>query len=196
LTKKYLQLLIILITILISFFVYDKYFEQRKTLKKIDKNKNNEITKFSDENQNNLIKNLKYSVKFNDDNEYMITSDLSELTYENGIEIVLMKKVVAKLINQKFSSALMITSDNAIYNNSTFNTFFEKNVKIEYMSHTILSDKLDVNFKKNIVTVYDNVVYEGLDGNLIADNIVIDLATRDVDIFMNNTKDKIKINTN
>ena len=64
------------------------------------------------------------------------------------------------------------------------------------MSHTILSDKLDVNFKKNIVTVYDNVVYEGLDGDLIADNIVIDLATRDVDIFMNNTKDKIKISTN
>ena len=109
-TKKYLQLSILFITILLSFFVYNKYFEQKKILKKTDKNKNNEITKFSNESQNNLIKNLKYSVKFNDDNEYMITSDLSELTYENGIEIVLMKKVVAKLINQKFSSAFCLNS--------------------------------------------------------------------------------------
>ena len=106
-----------------------------------------------------------------------------------------MKKVIAKLINQKFSSILIITADNAIYNNSTFNTFFEKNVKIEYLDHVILSEKLDVNFKKNIVSVYDNVVYESLDGNLVADNIIINLSTRDVDIFMNNSKEKVQIST-
>ena len=193
--KKFLQLSIFLILILLSAFVYFRYFDKNEVVNKIDLNKNNQISASSSENQNNLIKNLKYSVKFNDENEYMITSDLSELTYENGIEIVLMKKVIAKLINTKFSSVIIITSDNAIYNNSTFNTFFEKNVKIKYMDHVILSEKLDVNFKKNIVTVYDNVVYESLNDNLIADNVVIDLTTRDVDIFMNNSKDKIQIST-
>ena len=33
---------------------------------------------------NNLIKNLKYNVTFDNDKEYIINSDLSEITYEDN----------------------------------------------------------------------------------------------------------------
>ena len=45
--------------------------------------------------ENNLIKNLKYEVTLDQDNQYIITSNLSEITYENNIEVVKMQTVKA-----------------------------------------------------------------------------------------------------
>ena len=66
---------------------------------------------------------------------------------------------------------------------------------VKYLDNTILSDKLDLNFNENIVIIYDNVVYEGLKGNILTDNIVIDLITKNVELFMNNSKKKVIVNT-
>ena len=60
--------------------------------------------------QNNLIKNLKYQVKFDDNTQYIITAELSEIIYENNVEIVFMQKVTAKFIDQN-NLPLKITSD-------------------------------------------------------------------------------------
>ena len=46
---------------------------------------------------------------------------------------------------------LIIYSDKAKYNNINYNTNFYENVKITYLNHNINSDKLDLNFKENIV---------------------------------------------
>ena len=53
-----------------------------------------------------LIKNLKYEIKLNQDNQYIITSDLSEITYENNIEIGYLVLVIFNLKN-KFIRPLM-----------------------------------------------------------------------------------------
>ena len=37
----------------------------------------------------------------------------------------------------------------------------EKNVKIKYLNNIIFSDKLDLIFENNIVTIYENVKYNG-----------------------------------
>ena len=44
-------------------------------------------------NKKNLIKNLKYSVKLENNTQYSITANESEITYVDNNEIVLMKNV-------------------------------------------------------------------------------------------------------
>jgi len=156
-----------------------------------NKNVKNE-QKTNVENKNNLIKNLRYEVNFDNNTQYIITSDLSELQYQGEYEIVFMQKVVAKIIDEN-NVELTITSDNAIYNNSTYNTNFSENILIKYMDNIIYSDNLDLDFNENIVKIYNNVVYEGVKGKIKTDNVLVNLLNKNVEIFMTNPEKKIMV---
>jgi len=147
-----------------------------------------------DEIQNNLVKNLNYDVKLNNKSRYNITAELSELTYENGVEIVLMQKVKASVID-KNGTELKITSNYAIFNNATYNTDFSEFVNIKYLDHLINSNKLNLDFADNIAKISENLVYEGSQGMLTADNMIINLITKNVEIFMNSSKKNVEILT-
>ena len=187
--KIVFQLLLICLLILISIFFYKYYFESDQKTNQIKSEINNENL---NENQNNLIKNLKYEARFEDNRQYIITAELSELTYVDNIEIVKMKKVKAKFIDEN-SLPLIIFSDYAKYNNSNYNTEFYDNILIEYKGNTISSENLDLDFIKNIVKIYNNVVYESLSGTAKTDNVKIDLISKKIDIFMNNKKNNVEI---
>ena len=144
------------------------------------------------ENQNNLITNLRYNVSFDNNTEYYITSELSEIFYNEGSEFVEMQIVFARLINEE-NNPLIIESNKAIYNNSNYNTEFSNSVKVTYLGNIITSENLDLNFEENIVTIRNNVIYEGIQGQVKADNVEINLITKEMKIFMNDTKNKIKI---
>ncbi len=188
-----IQFFLYFLLILLSFFFYKKYFDSNE-LNKINDTKKNDISSL--ENQNNLIKNLKYEVKFDDDTQYTITAELSELIYkteiDNIVEYVQMQKVKAKFVDTN-NNQLIINSDNAEYNNSNYNTKFFNNVKIQYMDNVINANNLDLNFTENFITIYNNVVYEGLQGLVKTDNITIDLVTKNIEIFMNNSKNKVEV---
>jgi len=144
------------------------------------------------ENKNNLIKNLKYNVNFENNTQYTITADLSELRYENDVELVDMQNVVAIFSDEK-NIPLKITSNQALYNNSNYNSNFSENVKVEYLDNVVLSDKLDINFDENIIKIYENVVYEGLQGTIKADNVVLNLITKNMKIFMQTKGEKVEV---
>ena len=190
--KKFLQLSIIFLIFLISLFFYLYYLkidptsEINKQNKMITQEEGN-IDQSIESEKNNLIKNLKYNVKFDDNSEYNITADLSELSYKNEMEIVYMQKVTAIFIDENITQ-FMVSADNAIFNNSNYNTNFSDNIEIDYMSHKIFSDKLDLNFVENNVSIYENVVYQGLESTIKADNVDIDLVTKNTEIFMNNSE--------
>lgn len=186
--NKVIQIFLLILILIIIFFTYQKYFKIEKKV-----NNNNILkTETNEQNSNNLIKNLKYDVKFEDNTRYTITSKLSEVTYINGQETVFMQQVNATFVD-KNNVVLKISSENAIFNNSTYNTSFEKKVKIEYKNNLIQSEKLLLNFEENIVTISDNIIYEGIKGLVKADNIKIDLISKNIEIFMNNSKNKVKI---
>ena len=189
--KKLIQLFIFLLLILLSFLFYFNFLKTNKTsvLKKIELKENSSLL----ESDNNLIKNLEYNVAFNDDTKYTITAELSELKYEEN-EIVEMQFVTA-IYNNKDGIPLIITSKNATYNNSNYNTEFFNNVKVIYLTNVILSEKLEVNFNENIIKIYENVVYEGLQGKIKADNVRLDLTTKNMEIFMQNNNEKIEISS-
>ena len=186
--KIIIQILLFVIILLICLFSYIKYFHGKNSINE----KITEESGINNDNTNNLIKNLKYDVKFDNNTQYTITSDLSEVTYVNAQEIVIMQNVRAIFKDEK-GSVLKITSINAVFNNETYNTSFEKNVQVEYLNNFIYSEKLMLNFEENIVTISDNIVYEGIQGFVKADNIKIDLISKNVEVFMNNEKDKVEI---
>ena len=142
--------------------------------------------------ENNLIKNLKYEISIRENNDYQIMSELSELTYEDDAELILMKKVTA-ILTDEINNSIIITSDKAIYNNTNYNTSFEDNVKIKYLNNIILADNMFLDFKENFISVKNNVKYNGSLGNLEADNIKINLITKKIDVFMNNNNENIVI---
>ena len=191
--KRTVQLILFLFLILIAILFYKTYFVSTTDKAKIDllENKNQLIL----EEKNNLIKNLKYDVNFEGNKQYIISADLSELTYENNVEIINMERVIAIFVDEN-NIPLTITADQAIYNNSSYDTNFSKNIKVEYINNIIYSDKLDIKFSKNIISIYDNVKYEGLQGMVYADNVIIDLITKNIKINMNNSEKKVKIISN
>jgi hypothetical protein len=145
--------------------------------------------------KNNLIKNLKYEVNLDQNKQYIITSDLSELINSDDFEVFEMQTVRALLLD-KNKIPLIITSDNADYNNINYNTKFRNNVSIEYLNNKIYSDKAELDFKNNVAKIFENVRYVGSQGTVISDNIEIDLITKEIDIFMNNENDNVELNKN
>jgi len=191
--KRYIQFFLFLILILIALIFYLKYLVPEENTKKIDlKTSNSQIL---DENQNNLIKNLKYNIKFNNKNEYIIESKESELSYENNKEIVIMKDVIAKIIEQN-GAIMIITSDYANFDSSTYDTEFHTNVLVKYTDNSISSDNLRLDFTQNVINIYNNVVYQGLQGTIKTDNAIINLISKDAKIFMNNSNTKVEIISN
>ena len=100
-------------------------------------------------------------------------------------------KVVKAIFIDKNNSILTITSDEAEFNGSIYDTKFRKNVQVTYLDHVIYSEKLDLNLSKNNVIIYDNAVYQGLQGDIKADNMVLDLITKNIEIFMDSPKNKV-----
>ena len=186
--KIVIQIILFFLILLICFFFYKKYFTTKEDIAEDISKDQIENT----ENPNNLIKNLKYDVKFENRTQYTITSNLSEITYQDEDEIVLMQTVKA-IFKDKDDSILEIISDKAEFNNSTYNTDFSNNVKITYLDNSIQSEKLLLNFEENVVTISDNIIYEGIQGLMKTDNIKIDLISRSIEVFMNNKKDKVEI---
>ncbi len=182
--KRVIQLILFFSLIVITFIFYNKYFNDQNKVEIIKKNSLDQTKK---NEENNIIKNLKYEISIDKNNNYNIFADLSEITYKDGSELVLMKKVTASLTDEN-NVSLLITSDKASYNNSNYNTNFEKNIEIKYLDNIIFAENLILNFENNLISIFEDVKYSGPRGNLKTDNIKIDLITKNIDIFMNNNE--------
>lgn len=187
--KKILQLFLFFILIAITLIFYREYFSSKNVSQlKISSNKE------EDDNKNyksNLIKNLSYNLDLQDNSKYVIFADESELLYESDVELVKMINVTAKFID-KDNNELIINADKALFNTMSYNTNFNDNIIINYKNDKIFSENLDLDFTKNIVTIYNNVVYEGVQGLINTDNVKIDLVTKNTKIFMNDLSKKVK----
>ena len=188
--KSIAQLFFICLLMVSSYIFFDKYFLSEKIKKKSKiVSKNVQVTDF---NKNNIIRNLKYEISLSKGKEYIITSETSEIEEIDDYELVTMRTVKATLIDNN-RSPLVIKSLNATFNNSNYNTTFSKDVSIEYMNNKILSNTLNLDFKKKLIEIYDNVIAESQYGIIKSDKIVIDLITKKIDISMNSVNKDIEL---
>ena len=187
--KKFIQFFLFLLIIVISIFINQTYLKKDEIKKNVLEIEQNDSLI---DDKNNLIKNLKYEIKFDNNTQYIITAELSEIIYDEGVEIVKMQKVKAKFIDEK-KKILSVISNEAIYNNSTYNTKFKDNVSINYMQNSINSKNLDLDFQNNIVSIFNNVVYKGPQSEIRADNVEINLISKKTIVSMNNSGRKVEI---
>ena len=193
--QRSIQLIIILIIIISFYLIFKNYliFDEDKTVVKNSFNNLEEITK--NDNDENLIKNLKYEINIDQNQKYVLTATKSSVSNLDGTEIIYMEKVKAIFFDEN-DNQMIVTSDNGIFNGSSYDSEFSNNVKINYDNHEILAEKMSLNFAKKILNIYENVLYFNADLSLVADIVSINLITKKTDIYMNNNKKKVLINTN
>ena len=198
--KSFLQLFLLSLIIIVSFFFYKSYFVEKKSTNQIELNdpklkKDLDNAKVSPKKEDSLITNLKYNVELIDSGQYEIKADTSKLIFDGNNEIIFMENVIATFTD-KNNKIIYITSDNAKFSSVNYNTFFRKNIKIRYEKNTINSNKLDFNFNDNSILIYDDVIYKGVNSTMQTDNIKINLITKEIKIFMDGSKNKVKIISN
>tara|TARA_B100000795_G_scaffold263908_1_gene243696 strand:+ start:442 stop:1026 length:585 start_codon:yes stop_codon:yes gene_type:complete len=187
--KTLIQFLLLLAVLIISLVFYKTYFLKKNIVS--NKIKTNEDKKKQIKKESNFIESIKYTSTDKEGNGYIITSKSGTLD-DNQPELILMKSVIAT-INLHNSVPIIITADNAIYNNINYDTNFYENVLVTYNDHIISSDNLDLIFEKNLATISNNIIYKNLNTKLQADKVEIDLITKNSKIFMKDKTKKIKI---
>ena len=159
------------------------FFYEKKELITNDKKLSKDIE--------NKIVDLKYSAVDDENNTYVITSDFGKISVND--ENVLNLTNVKATINLKNSESIDIYSDFAEYNKVTLDTFFYQNVKLLHSQHSMESDKIYLNYSDKNMKIENNIIYNGLNNQLIADIIDIDLVTKVSKIYMKNEENNVKI---
>ena len=183
--KKFVKIFfIILLFTIISLFIYTKFLKIKEN--KETQEENSEIIYNS-----NIIKNVEYSTKDKDGNEYFIKAEEGEIDFSNS-NIIFLKKVngLIKLID---SDEVTIVSNFGKYNSENYNTIFSKNVIINYLDNKITGEYLDLSLERNSMIISKNVNYNNQENKLKADVVEIDIKTKDTKIFMHNQKEKVNI---
>lgn len=175
-----------ILTIFLSLFVYFNFFKKEPILQS-QKEEESEDTAYN----SNIIKNIYYSTKDADGNEYIIMAEQGEIDFTNSNILFLTK--VNGLIKLKKYDDVTISSDFGKYNTDNFDTIFSKNVIINYLSNEIEGEYLDFSINRNSMLISKDVIYNDKDNILKADAMEINLSTKDTKIFMYEEKKKVNI---
>ena len=182
------RIFIFLVILIVSFFfIHSNYLQKEK----INQNINIEIKEESSTNSN-IIKDIKYSSIDLKGNEYIILADEGEIDLNNS-DIIFLKEVKAFINLIKKNEIITVVSDFGKYNTVSNDTIFSQNVKIKYQDNEITGDYLDFSMKKNLLIISKNIVYTNPENILKADVLELNTITKDTKIFMYNSQDKVKI---
>ena len=186
--KIYIQLFLIFIFLIISLFLFFKYFKKSS----FEGNSKTNITQTLNAGES-LIEDLKYLSVDKTGNEYKIEAKKGNID-KNNPDIIYLENVRAIILLQN-SESILIKSNYAKYNIKSFDTLFNDSVSVDYGEHILKSEFLDLSFEKNLVSIYDNVRYLSGISSLTADKAEIDILNKKTKIFMNDPNKKVLINS-
>ena len=184
--KKFFKIIFFFLLILVLLFVFFKFSEKKKS---------NLTFKIDDKeihNNSNIIKDLFYTSKDLNGNEYSIYAKEGEIDLDNS-NVIFMTNVKAYIKLKKKSETVTITSNYGKYNSMNYDTIFSKDVKIEYIDNIITAEYLDLSLIKNLLIISRNVIYKNQKNIMIADVIEMDINTKDTKIFMYNSEEKVNV---
>ena len=176
---------ILIILSIISFLIYKKFFFNNESVEPELETKEGIIY------NSNIIRDVNYTTKDSDGNEYIITALKGEIDFSNSSIIYLTN--VNAVIKLKHSDNITITSDFGKYNSENFDTIFSKNVILNYLDNKITGEYLDFSINRNSMIISKNIVYTNSKNVLKADVIEINIKTKDTKIFMYGNKEKVNI---
>ena len=187
--KKVIQILIILLIILISYLVLNIYFFDKKDISDLDLNENLVIEE-DNLNFDNVMENLEYKSSDKSGNNYIIKAKKGKVNFEK--ENLLILEDVYGEIKLVGKSTIYIYSNFAQYNRNNFDTRFYQNVLVNYEDKRFNCDNLDLFFKDNFGSMYNNIVFVDEDTQINADQVNINLLNGDINIKMFQEEKKIK----
>ncbi len=159
----------------------------------IDANKNSSTENASKltEETSNIIEKVNYTGNNGKGTFFELNAAIAEIKYdEPNLSRLQDVFVVIRLRNLR---TIHIQSDKAVFDKISNDTNFFGNVKItDEQDNVITSDNLDFYNSKNLLQVYNNVAYTGKKGDLIADQVLVDLLNNEANIFMFEKDDKVK----
>ena len=188
--KKVIQILIILLIILISYLVLNIYFFDKKDISDLYLNENLVIEE-DNLNFDNVMENLEYKSSDKSGNNYIIKAKKGKVNLEK--ENLLILEDVYGEIKLVGKSTIYIYSNFAQYNRNNFDTRFYQNVLVNYEDKRFNCDNLDLFFKDNFGSMYNNIVFVDEDTQINADQVNINLLNGDINIKMFQEEKKIKI---
>ena len=183
----YKKIIILILTLIVFYLLYTKYFKKEKIEKPVTLKVEEEV--FANSNQ---IKDIKYSSKDLKGNEYILLAKEGEIDLNNS-DIIFLKDVTANIKMIKNNEIITIISNYGKYNTVNYDTIFSDSVKINYLDNQIIGDYLDFSMMKNMLIISKNVVYTNLENILKADVIELNTITKDTKIFMYNSNEKVNI---
>ena len=193
-----IQIILIIIIFLIIFIFLNKYFfsDESSSKKTIDPIK--EISK------ENLIKNLKYNSINDNGDKYELLAEYGRIDINNP-EILYLTKVKGYLLLEN-NYQITISSENAKFNNKSFETTFKTNVKINTNEEKIYGDELYIVFNldkkelekrplkiENKAILSNNIRIIRSTYEMQADVVEIDLITNDSKVYMHDKNKKVII---
>ena len=185
--KIYIQLFLIFIFLIISLFLFFKYFKKSSLESNLKANNTQSIN-----SGESLIEDLKYLSTDKEGNEYKIEAKKGNIDKDNP-DIIYLENVEAVILLEN-SDTILIKSKFAKYNTKNFDTLFNNSVSLDYGEHGLKSEFLNLSFENNLVSIYDNVRYLSGISSLKADRAEIDILNKNTKIFMENSNKKVQIN--
>jgi hypothetical protein len=188
--KKVIQILIILLIILISYLVLNIYFFGKKDISDLYLNENLVIEE-DNLNFDNVMENLEYKSSDKSGNNYIIKAKRGKINLEK--ENLLILEDVYGEIKLVGKSTIYIYSNFAQYNRNNFDTKFYQNVLVNFEDKRFNCDNLDLFFKDNFGSMYNNIVFVDENTQINADQVNMNLLNGDINIKMFQEEKKIKI---
>ena len=184
--KTLIQIVLLSFLLIISVSFYYNYFS-------VDiKTDKEEIKNNVKSNDQNLIKDLSYFSKDIHGNEYIIKAKTGMADIENP-NLINLQNVNAKIKFDK-KNEIIVTSHEAIYNNTTYDTKFSGDVLITFEDQIVTCDFMEAKLSENIAIISGNIFYKNYSSEIYADKIEFNLLDRSSKISMFNENEKIKIN--
>ena len=183
--SKIVVILLIILFIGLSFYLYPKIFDKKK-VEEIVIIETEEISA-----ESNIIKDINYTSDDGKGNKYIINAVKGEIDYSNtNIMFLTDVKATIKLNN---SNNIVITSDYGKYNIENFDTIFSKNVISKYLDNKITGEYLDFSLNRNTMIMSKNVIYTNPENILKADVVEMNLDTKNTKVFMYKSNEKVNI---
>jgi len=196
-SKSFIQITLILVIIILSLIVYQKFFYTNQNVKilgdqtsiiQAEDNKNI-INNIKD--KNNIIEKLEYKSIDSLGNEYLIKSLKAE-SLENDINTLRLIDVTA-IIYPSNKLPFFIKSGYAIHNKITFDTKFYEKIYISHDEVDVYCENLDLLYNENRIDLYNIKSANYKQSILLADKITFDMLTKNISINMYKNNERIKI---
>jgi len=173
--EKILQITLLsigLTLVLATYFLYPNIKEKQLVQNQIEEKKEDLQI---DDKKSNFFQKVEYKGYYDLDKPFIVKSDEAQVKIESPNLIYMSSMTVTLYMDD--GRVVTITSDNGVYNKTTYDCFFENNVKATDEEIVILAQNLDLIASSETATAYKDVYLKTNAGSMKADKVDYNFKT-------------------